>query len=301
MNCSGICLKDFWQYSVSTNNWTALNDFPGRGRQGMSNFIVNNKLYVVGGRLTDNSAINEVWEYNFTLNNRTQKNNLPILGMWRGAAFAIDTVGYICYGISNTTSSTFNHDIFKYNHTNDVWSILPNITLPARNYIGCAVANKKAYLYGGQDSLNLITNDIIQFNAADTSLVTYQGIPTIGRKGTMTFSLNDVIYITTGLDETQNRIKETWKNTDFVGLQENSSPLDVTVFPNPANEKFYVQINTATNATIQLHNQIGEMVFIINSDHKNIEINASLFADGIYILTCKTKHGNSQKKLIINH
>jgi N-acetylneuraminic acid mutarotase len=301
VNCSGICLKDFWQYSVSTNSWTALNDFPGQGRQGMSNFMINNKLYVVGGRLTDNSAINEVWEYNFTLNNWTQKNNLPVLGMWRGAAFAIDTVGYICYGISNTTSNTFNHHIFKYNHTNDVWSILPNITLPARNYIGCAVANKKAYLYGGQDSLNLITNDIIQFNAEDTSLVTYQGIPTIGRKGTMTFSLNDVIYITTGLDETQNRIKETWKNTDFVGLQENSSPLDVTIFPNPANEKLFLKINATSNVTIQMHNQIGEMLYTIDGDHKNIEINTSLFADGIYFLTCKAKHGTSQKKLIINH
>jgi hypothetical protein len=62
-----------------------------------------------------------------------------------------------------------------------------------------------------------------------------------------------------------------------------------------------VQINTTSNVTIQLHNQIGEMVFTINSDHKNLEINASLFTDGIYFLTCKTKQGNSQKKLIINH
>jgi hypothetical protein len=62
-----------------------------------------------------------------------------------------------------------------------------------------------------------------------------------------------------------------------------------------------VKINTTSNVTIQLHNQIGEIVFTINSDNKNIEINASLFADGIYFLTCKTKHGNSQKNLIINH
>ena len=117
----------------------------------------------------------------------------------------------------------------------------------------------------------------------------------------MTFSLNDVIYITTGLDETQNRIKETWKNTDFVGLKENSSQLDVTIFPNPANEKLFLKINATSNVTIQMHNQIGEMLYTIDGDHKNIEINTSLFADGIYFLTCKAKHGTSQKKLIINH
>jgi hypothetical protein len=50
-----------------------------------------------------------------------------------------------------------------------------------------------------------------------------------------------------------------------------------------------------------MHNQIGEMLYTIDGDHKNIEINTSLFADGIYFLTCKAKHGTSQKKLIINH
>jgi hypothetical protein len=217
--------------------------------------------------------------------------------MWRGAAFAIDTVGYICYGISNTTSNTFNHHIFRYNHINDVWSILPNITLPARNYIGCAVANKKAYLYGGQDSLNLITNDIIQFNAEDTSLVTYQGIPTIGRKGTMTFSLNDIVYITTGLDETQNRIKETWKNIDFVGLQENSSPLDVTIFPNPANDVLNIKVGTIKeNTKIKIADVIGRIILI--TEYKS-QLDISFLEKGIYFVTIQQEGKTLGTKKII--
>ena len=88
----GNYLKDFWQYSVLTNSWTAMSDFPGSGRQGMINFIIKNKLYMIGGRPASNIAINEVWEYNFTTTIWTQKNNLPLTGMWRGAAFVIDTM-----------------------------------------------------------------------------------------------------------------------------------------------------------------------------------------------------------------
>ena len=62
-----------------------------------------------------------------------------------------------------------------------------------------------------------------------------------------------------------------------------------------------MQINATSNVNFQLHNQFGEIVYTIDSDHKNIEINAGLFKDNIYFLTCKTKHGNSQKKLIIDY
>ena len=44
LQCDNNCLNDFWQYSVSTNSWTALPNFPGSGRQGMVNFVIKNKV-----------------------------------------------------------------------------------------------------------------------------------------------------------------------------------------------------------------------------------------------------------------
>lgn len=301
LNCSGVCLKDFWQYSTLTNSWTPLPDFTGQGRQGMSNFVINNKVYVVGGRLTDGTTLNEVWEYNFITNNWNQKNNLPFAGMWRGAAFTIDTLGYVCYGINNTTAGTFNHFIYQYNYITDIWTVVPTIYLPARNYIGCAVTNKKACLYGGQDSLNVITNDIKLFNPADTSLTTFAGVPTIGRKGTMAFALNDLFYITTGLDVTQNRIKETWKNVGFVGLKENKLDYSIQVFPNPSHDKLYIVSNSCLNATLQLFNQLSELIFETKMDNKTIEINTDLYTNGIYYVTIKTTEGSITKKVVVTH
>ncbi|MBC7695574.1 MAG: T9SS type A sorting domain-containing protein [Burkholderiales bacterium] len=297
--CSNACMKDFWQYSVSTNSWTALPDFPGIGRQGMSNFIIKNKVYVIGGRDQSNTTLNEVWEYNFSTTTWSQKNNLPFAGMWRGAAFSIDTTGYVCYGM-NSNANSFNHSIYQYDYTIDSWTIVPNITLPARNYIACAVTNKKACLYGGQDSLNVITNDVKVFDPSDTSLTTLAGVPTIGRKGTMFFALNDVFYISTGLDATQSRIKETWKNTAFVGLKEQTE-LSVSIFPNPSNDKLCIELISSSNATIQLYNSLGAVVLESIIATNKTEVNTTLYPDGIYLLSVKTKTGISSKKIVIHH
>ena len=301
LTCSGACLKDFWQYSVLTNSWIVLPDFPGSGRQGMINFVIKDKVYIIGGRPANNNAVNEVWEYNFTTTTWTQKNNLPITGMWRGAAFTIDTIGYICYGMNGSLPEAYNHNMYRYDYVNDTWSIVPNIVLPLRNYIACAVVNKKACLYGGHDTLDVITNDIKLFNPADTSLTTFAGIPTIGRKGAMFFSLNDVFYVTTGLDATQNRIKETWKNDAFVGVKKIETLLNVMVFPNPINNKLSIQLNSKSSMNIRLHNQFGELVLDMDSNNQSEEINTHSFSSGMYLLIIQTREGISSKKIVISH
>lgn len=299
LKCDNSCLNDFWQYSVSTNSWTALPNFPGSGRQGMVNFVIKNKVYIIGGRPASNIALNEVWEYNFTTSIWTQKNNIPLTGMWRGAAFAIDTVGYICYGMNSSLIEAYNHNMYRYDYINDTWFVVPNINLPLRRYIACAVVNKKACLYGGHDTLNVITNDMKLFNPADTSVTTYAGVPTIGRRGTMFFSLNDVFYITAGLDTAYNRIKETWKNDAFVGLKENDAQLNVKVYPNPANDKLNIVFNSQSKGIIQLYNQLGELVLEEKIHTDKTEINTALFTNGIYLLSIKTQEGVSFKKVVI--
>ncbi len=301
LKCDNSCLNDFWQYSVSSNSWTALPDFPASGRQGMINFVIKDKVYIIGGRPASNNAVSEVWEYNFTTTTWTQKNNIPLTGMWRGAAFAIDTLGYICYGMNSSLPEAYNHNMYRYDYMNDTWSMVPNIALPLRRYIACAVVNNKAFLYGGHDTLNVINNDIKLFDPADTSLTAYGGVPTIGRRGTMFFSLNDVFYITAGLDTAYNRIKETWKNDAFVGLKENEEQLNVKVYPNPVNDKLNIVLNSQSNGMIQLYNQLGELVLEEKLSSDITEINTGLFINGMYLLSIKTQEGISSKKVVISH
>jgi N-acetylneuraminic acid mutarotase len=305
LNCSNLCLNDFWEYDPITNSWLSLSNFPGAARQGMSNFIINNKVYVVGGRLSDNSTISEVWEYNFTTTAWTQKNNLPT-AMWRGSAFSIDTVGYICYGMNNNTD--YNHSIYKYNYVTDNWNIISNVVLPARDYIGTAICNKKACLYGGQDSLNTITNNLLLFNPADSSLTNYAGIQTVGRKGGMAFSLNDVFYITTGLNASQMRIKETWKNTNFVGISEfyknNNS---VKIYPNPFKDELNIDYSDLDfkegSAQLELIEiTSGRIIYSaeLTQHFGNYQFNIQNLTNGVYILSLKQNSKPSVNFKVIN-
>lgn len=296
-----ICLNDLWEYNPSNNTWTALANFPGAGRQGMSCFVIKDKAYILGGRVFDGTTLNEVWEYDFNTTTWTQKNNLPVSGMWRGSAFAIDTLGYMCYGMN--LNAAFNHALYRYNYVSDSWSLIPNITLPARNYIGTAVGNKKVCLYGGQDSLNAVTNDLYVFDPADSSLINLAGIPTVGRKGGMAFSLNNSFYITTGLDTNQTRVKETWKYMDVVGIKESfKNNTTIAVFPNPASDVITLKAKEHTfspGSMIQITNQLGENV---KTMPYNERVSVSGLKNGIYFLTVTEKNstGLLTKFVVLN-
>lgn len=279
-----ICLNDLWQYIPATNTWTALADFPGAGRQGMSSFVIRDKAYILGGRLFDGTTLNEVWEYDLNNGNWTQKNNLPVSGLWRGAGFAIDTIGYMCYGMN--LNAGFNHSLYRYDPAGDSWSVIPGISLPARNYIGTAAGNHKACLYGGQDSLTNISNDLYVFDPADSSLTSLAGIPTVGRKGGMAFSLNNSFYITTGLNVSQSRIKETWKYVDVVGIKENvASDHSITIFPNPVADVLCLKSRDrklSSGLFIQITNQLGETLMSMPFTE---QLNISQLQNGIYFLS----------------
>lgn len=295
INCSNVCLNDFWQYNTTTNSWSALPNFPAIGRQGMCNIVLNNKVYVIGGKNTAGNVLNEVWEYNFTTTTWTQKNNLPFAGTWRGAAFEINGKGYTCYGLKNDDS--YNRTIYEYNATTDTWQSIPNINLPARRYIGCAITSNKAFLYGGADSLNQITNDIHLFNPITNTITTHSGIPTVGRRGGMSFSLNNKFYITTGVDTSPARIKETWKNDQFVGLNEfEKNNFEITIFPNPASEEVYIQ-SSKKILKLTITSILGELMVDTNIQ----PIAVSELPNGMYSLTVTFEGNSITKKLILKH
>jgi hypothetical protein len=300
INCSNTCLNDFWQYSPITNSWTALPDFPATGRQGMSHFILNDKVYIIGGKYSNGTILNEVWEYNFSNTSWTQKNNLPFSGMWRGAAFAINGTGYICYGFTN--AGNYNRSIYQYNQNNDSWQIIPNINLPARDYIGCAVTSNKAFLYGGMDSLYQITNDVHVFDPSNTSINTYTGIPTVGRKGGMAFSLNNIFFITTGVDTSPARIKQTWKNDQFVGMTENrSSDHAFSIYPNPAVDEVKISSDETINEII-ITSILGEKVLALSGvSEKIISFNVTSLPEGLYTISLVTANGIYNQKLVVKH
>ncbi len=293
ITCPGVCLNDMFKYDQATNTWSALANFPGQARQGASNFVIGDKAYIISGRNSLGTVFNDVWEYNITTSSWTQKNNLPFAGMFRGVAFQISGIGYVCYGLTN--NANFNRYIYQYDQLNDTWLMISNINLPARNYVACAVTSNKAFLYGGQDSTYNITNDVRLFDPITNSVTIYPGIPTLGRKGGMSFSINNIFYITTGLTSALARTKETWKNDQFVGIKEKSSlQIELNVFPNPVSDQLHIQSNYEIKKVL-ITSILGKTLLETNSE----TISVKELPNGIYNLSISLENSIVNKKIII--
>ncbi|MEQ1732098.1 MAG: kelch repeat-containing protein [Bacteroidia bacterium] len=273
-------LNDFWQYNPTTNAWLQLPNFPDSAIQGMSSFILNNKVYVVGGKRASNHITNAVWEYDFSTSTWTQKNNMPNNGMWRGAAFSIDSTAYICFGINN--NNAYNTAMYSYTSTNDTWHKINTAPLPPRKYVSTVVINGKALLYGGQDSLNIFSNDLLSYNPTDSSFATHAGIPTIARKGAVAFALNNILYLSTGINTNYVRLKETWKNTQFVGIATKTENNTLRLYPNPATHTLHIYAPHPTPLTV--YNMLGELVQSTTTNGYNATLDITTLPTGIYII-----------------
>lgn len=293
INSSNVCLKDFWKYDPVADSWMALPDFPGTARQGMSSFMIKNNVYIAGGKLADGTILNDLWQYNFLTSSWTQKNNLPVSGMWRGSAFAIDTVAYIAYGMNS--SQSYNHNMYAYDYLSDVWTQLSGINLPARRYVGTAVCANGAGLYGGQDSIGNIVNELMVFDPLDQSLTWKPGIPTFGRKGGMAFSLNGQFYFTTGVTNTA-RVKETWKAVNVVGIETHEPDL-VALYPNPAENIIHISIASLVkeNAVMEVYNTLGELSLSVPFSET---LDVSALQQGMYVLLIESKAQLYQSRFV---
>jgi hypothetical protein len=91
-----------------------------------------------------------------------------------------------------------------------------------------------------------------------------------------------------------------------VGINELHDNSNVSVYPNPCNEKLTVSINDNTyeEHTLKLIDVLGKEVYSANTYNKTIEVNCSNFSKGIYVIILSSKSDNYHqvitKKIIIN-
>ena len=74
----------------------------------------------------------------------------------------------------------------------------------------------------------------------------------------------------------------------------------ISVFPNPADEKFRITISENTSYTLRIYSIDGKE-FYVNSLQGNNEINVSNLNDGQYIISVNTKKQTYTEKLVILH
>jgi len=89
----------------------------------------------------------------------------------------------------------------------------------------------------------------------------------------------------------------------ITGVDENfnNGNLDFNIYPNPTTGEIYLRFDAQSDCTIQVGNQIGQIVFskvLKNSSNSEILIDLSFLKSGIYYLKIDDKKSRAVKKLV---
>lgn len=294
---SNAVFTDLQRYDVATNTWTLLAGKPGNGLIGASCLEYGDRIIIVGGKFQSGTVSDEVWEYTISTNTWLQKNNFPFGGRWRAGASVLNGTGYLLFGLDN--NSSFRKEMYSYNNVTDVWTKVMDFPQPkGRAYAALKTTTGKLVMFGGYDTLNVYYNDVWFYNDITGLWNAGPTLPSAGRKGGMSCTNGDRFYYSCGIDVSNTRLKETWMIDVPVGLRENNTDINFSVYPNPCNDKLFIDTKTENvNYAFEITDITSKVILSQNNNSNGIDI--STLEKGIYFL--KVMNGNTllaTKKII---
>ncbi len=289
IKCDGTYCNDLWQYQPLSNSWSLLAPLPAEGRSGAVHFVLNDTMYIVGGK-NQQGIVTDVWGYDINNNQWSQKTALPGNGIWRGTSFAHNNLGFVGMGRNNVNNQTdLNTEFYQYNPTTQQWVTLPNPGLSPRCYIGTAQINNLVSFFGGLDVSNVVLNDLHVLDINTWVLAGSTSFISTPRKGTMSFAFGPDFYFTTGISNTE-RFKETWRISNVLDVP--TQTISWSAYPNPCAEVLTIRANIGD--AIALHDLSGRIVFSSIADHQNTTIDVTPLLNGTYLLKTEDRHQTIQ-------
>tara|TARA_R100000951_G_scaffold86452_1_gene74156 strand:+ start:61 stop:423 length:363 start_codon:yes stop_codon:yes gene_type:complete len=83
-------------------------------------------------------------------------------------------------------------------------------------------------------------------------------------------------------------------------LEEQSLENNISIYPNPSNGKFQVNVKVEGQKTITLVDYTGKVIAQKESTQEVFNFNESHVSSGVYIVRIKTNQGVSTKKVVID-
>ncbi|WP_099192677.1 GLUG motif-containing protein [Tepidibacter mesophilus] len=184
-----------------SGEWQTLKPMP-TSRSGAGVIKVNDKIYVIGGRI-GNKKLKSVEEYNPETDTWTVKADM----LTAKAQFGIAEVNgkiYVIGGIGNEYKNT----VEEYNPNTDTWIVKADMPT-ARAQLGVVQVNGKIYAIGGYNGRSL--NKVELYNPKSDSWEEKEDMPT-ARRGLGVIETNAKIYAISG--DNLNTIEEYDPNSD---------------------------------------------------------------------------------------
>jgi len=182
----------------------------------------------------------------------------------------------------NTTYTVTGTDINSCVNSNTVAiavNALPSLSVSSSNSMICSgstatLTGSGASTYTWNTGANIVS---ISVSPTITTTYTLTGTGTNGCNNSSTFTQS--VSTCAGI------------------AQINASSDLLTIYPNPNNGEFIIKCNSA--ATLQLINELGEVIREMNVSENETEIKVNGLSKGLYFITGKTQNGIIKTKLII--
>jgi len=178
--------KDLWKYNPVSDSWSYISGFPGSSYDNSLYLIYKNKMFLMGGENYLGLPVHILWEYDFINGTWTQLDNIPF-GFLNSAYFIINGIYYIItdetecwtfdpsdmtytqknnfpedvtkhnmlfsYRTDNEVFITTNYNSWKYNVSNDSWSleVSHNFNNDGYTHTNGMAFNNTAYVKHGWD------------------------------------------------------------------------------------------------------------------------------------------------------
>lgn len=219
----GTSYTDFWAYDSNTDQWKQIASFPGKARNQAVSFVLNNEGYVGTGHmdkaiLTGNQIIGpatkDFWKYEPTSDKWTQISDLKGNARYAATSFTVDNKAYVGTG----RNSDFYKDFWEYDPNLDQWTQITD--LPSKTRVGAIgfSLNGKGYVGLGIDGLSSNTgttyaSDLWIYNPASKQWISAPPHQAGARAYATAFSINNVVYIGLGNEQSKGTSLELWKYT----------------------------------------------------------------------------------------
>jgi N-acetylneuraminic acid mutarotase len=180
-------LNDFWKYSITTNVWTPLNNFPYQTSDGVS-FVINNVAYVVNG--------NELRQYNHLTDSWVLKATYPGQADDSQVAFTIGSKAYVGTGYVGTGGVSECKDFWEYDPTTNVWTRKADLPANTNSATAFSLGN---YGFVGTGVSNYVNkSNFYRYDPANNSWVAIAAYAGGSANGLASFVVGTNAYIGTG-------------------------------------------------------------------------------------------------------
>lgn len=256
--------------------------------------VVNDAVYVYGGKSTESEALAELWRFEPNKNAWTRLDNAPFGGRWRMVMGAMDKQGF-WMGLGRDPLGNFPTSVWGYLAALG-WSSLPDFPGTGRTHASVVQVAGVGVVMGGRQSPSIVLSDIWLLNLTTSGWEYLNPTPSLTRSGAVGFAFGSQVYWATGLDSALQRTRSLWKLDLRPVLSSPEGLPSVRLYPNPAQDYFIVEwpANSdfcAKPCTLTLYTLQGQIMYSQPLTTYSTRIACPRLVPGNYLAVLQTESG----------